>query len=73
MKLAVDLVRRFYPESLDAIMGWTLQKFLGSLQSIPKILKMETGDEKGEQETPLSGPVGFQAMKAIIPKGTRRR
>jgi len=66
-------VRRFYGESLEAIMKMTLRQFIGSLQEMPIILKMEYGDEKGEQETPLTGPTGFRAIQAMIPKGTRRR
>ena len=64
---------RFYGEGLDAVMRMTLRQFTGLIQEMPVILKMETGDEKSEQEKPLSGAAGFQAIQRMIPKGTRRR
>lgn len=51
----------------------TLRQFTGLVQEMPVILKMETGDETSKKEVPLSGAAGFQAMKAMIPRGTRRR
>jgi len=51
----------------------TLRQFIGSLQEMPIILKMEMGDEANEKEVPLSGAAGFRAMQAMIPKGTKRR
>ncbi len=70
---AIALVCRFYGFDLDKVMAMTVIQFSGMIEQIPKILKMETGDEKGEQEKPLSGAAGFQAIKRIIPRGTGRR
>ncbi len=47
----------------------TLERFNGMVEEMSIILNMESG---GEEKQDLSGRTGFNALKAVIPRGHKR-
>ena len=51
-------------------MAMTLRQFVGMLEQMTEIQKIEYG---GDKETPLSGEAGFALARRIFPRGRGRR
>lgn len=61
---------RFYGYSLEAVMAMSIRQFVGMLEQMAEVQKMEIGDTKNE--TSLTGDAGFALAKQILPRGRGR-
>lgn len=64
---AIAMLCRFYGLGLNEVMSMTISQFMGMLEQIGEILKLECGEEK--EEVSLTGEQGFSLARRIFPKG----
>ena len=66
---AIAMLCRFYGFSLAEVMTMTIRQFMGMLEQLNEVLKLEYGE--GKEETSLTGEQGFALARRIFPKGKR--
>lgn len=66
---AIAMLCRFYGFSLAEVMSMTIRQFMGMLEQVNEILKLEYGENK--EAASLTGEQGFALAQRIFPRGRR--